>query len=57
MAEVKVKPREDVKIYGTGKSKFLPAGKEVVVHRIVAEKLINLGRATKDAPKEDKKGK
>lgn len=56
MAE-KVKPRDSVKVYGTGKSKFLPKGKEVEVHKVAAEKLIKLGRATKEAPKEDKKGK
>lgn len=61
---IKVRPREDVKIIGTGQSKFLPVGSEHTVHRIQADKLVTDGKANyandEDKPKAakaDKKGK
>lgn len=46
-----VRPKEDTKIYSTGKNKFLGAkGIEHTVHRIQAEKFVSRGHATTEAP-------
>lgn len=53
----KVRPREDVEIFSTGKGKggHLGAkGKKHVVHAVLAHKLIENGHATSNAPKIDK---
>jgi len=52
----KVKPQDDVTIYGTDVSSFLETGKPYVVHSALAEKLIKQGKATKTGPKKDKEG-
>jgi len=46
-----VRPKEDTLIYGT-KDSFLGFGVEHTVHRVLAEKLIKKGQATKDKPKD-----
>lgn len=45
--EVKVKARDMVDVYGTGKSKFLALGVKTNVHKVAAEKLIEAGKAAK----------
>lgn len=57
MADKKVKPHEDVTVYGTGTSKHLPAGKEITVHKAVADTLIASGKATEIPGSENTKTK
>jgi len=45
-----VRPKEDTVIYGT-KDSLLGEGVEHTVHRVLAEKLIKKGQATKTEPK------
>lgn len=45
-----VRPKEDTVIYGTEGS-LLGKGVKHIVHRVLAEKLIKKGQATKDEPK------
>lgn len=45
--ETKVKPRDMVDVYGTGKSKFMPVGVKYNVHKLAGEKLIESGKAAK----------
>jgi len=50
-----VRPKEDTVIYGTSKGDNpLGDGVEHTVHRVLAEKLISKGFATKDKPKAKK---
>lgn len=51
----KVKKDDLTTVYGTGASRFLPNGKAVKVHSLVARKLIAQGKAT--AATQGKKGK
>lgn len=52
----KVKPVDNVVIYGTDKAKNLVTGKAYKVHKALADTLIAAGKATKTKPKgEDKK--
>lgn len=48
-----VRPKEDTVIYGTADS-LLGDGIKHVVHRVLAEKLIKKGQATKEKPKASK---
>jgi len=44
----KIKLEERIKVFSTGKNKFLePAGRVINAHPVLAEKLINNGFATK----------
>lgn len=49
--EGEVKPREDVTVYGTGKSKYIAKDEAVTIHRALAEKLAKEGKVTDKAPK------
>lgn len=42
----KVKPRENVTVYGTGKAKHLKTGKAYTMHRVAADKLLNSGKVS-----------
>lgn len=55
--KTKVRPYETVTVYATSKGGFHKEGEELVVHPLLAEKLITQGKATDKAPKtkEDKK--
>ena len=48
-----VKLKEKVTVYATGKGdgKYLPKGKELKIHPLLAEKLIKAGKATEKPPK------
>jgi len=48
-----VRPKEDTVIYGA-KGSLLGEGVKHTVHRVLAEKLIKKGQATKDKPKASK---
>lgn len=48
-----VRPKEDTVIYGD-KGSLLGEGVQHTVHRVLAEKLITKGQATKDKPKASK---
>ena len=50
MADKKVKPVDDVTVYATEKTKFVPAGQPFTVHSVQAEKLIASGKASKTKP-------
>lgn len=56
MAE-KVKAKDTVTVYATGKGKHLKTAKAHKVHKIVAQKLISRGLASYSKPKEEKDGK
>lgn len=49
--EEKVKKTDLTTVYGTGKSKNMPLGKEYKVHKLVAEKLLKSGKASKEQTK------
>lgn len=46
-----VKLNEKVTVYATSKAKHYNEGEEFEVHPVLAEKLIQSGKATKTAPK------
>lgn len=56
MADTKVKPKDDVKVYSTEKLQgiYPKIGTLMIVHREQAKKLIEAGKATAAAPKEAK---
>lgn len=47
MKDEKVMPREDVTVVATEAAQYLTPGKEYVLHRVAAQKLIDKGVATK----------
>lgn len=50
-----VRPKEDTKIFASANSKHLgKEGTPHIVHRVLADKLIAKGEATKDEPKSKK---
>lgn len=57
MADKKVKPRDTIKVYGTGNSSHIAKGVELVVHKIPAETLVAKGFVTYDKPEAGEGGK
>lgn len=52
--ETKVSKKGMVTVYGTGNSKYIAAGAEKQVHKVAAEKLIQLGHVSYTQPEEGK---
>lgn len=52
--ETKVKARDMVDVYGTGKSKFMPVGVKYNVHKLAAEKLLKSEKAAKSKAEAEK---
>jgi hypothetical protein len=55
MAENKVKPRDNVKVYGTGNSGHIAKGVEITMHKIPAAKLVEKGFVTYEKPESESK--